>query len=198
MNPAFINFIQDHCSDLRIAYPDPYYDHSYVDEFPKELENEIIDKFNNLLWPKKDILKLDHTDFGTGADWPFIVLSALIFLFFSGKKINDNINAWEEIIRKIHSFFKNVKEQEKVVRINKDLAIALAINSFLEVTHYELENINSITCDFINSNNLSMNKNFRDYPDEVRLNIEIENSVRYEVSANSNGDTKVKQLHEND
>jgi len=73
------------------------------------------------------IKQKDEVDIGAGADWVFIpyVIAAGAF-FFSGKKIEENIQAWISMGKKIRKLFK--KKKKASIFIDKDAAIALAIS----------------------------------------------------------------------
>src|SRR4029078_2797084 len=99
---------------LGIYIPDPTYTRVYEDVEDWEEESA---KFKINLEAEYGI-KFEKTDIGPGADlpayvtwvslaaWPYV--AAALVLFFSGKKISDNLDAWSEIYQKrIKPFFKH-------------------------------------------------------------------------------------------
>jgi hypothetical protein len=84
-----------------------------------------------------------ESDIGPGADW-IIIVAILSGLFFLGKKINENLEAWISLAKKFKKLlnkFKNVK-----YFVDSNGATLIAINVILEneKSLESLEEINSI------------------------------------------------------
>lgn len=78
----------------------------------------------------------DERDIGCGADWPFVpvIINGLIgvgAIFFLGKKIEENLEAWAKIGKRL----KNIINKEPDVTsifIDEEAAVALAINEIAQ------------------------------------------------------------------
>lgn len=92
--------------------------------------NEIlINEFKGYEIDKKE------ADIGSGADWWFTLLTiggVSGALFLQGKKIEENIEAWLKIGKRIKNIF--VKKKDINVFIDKRAAIALSINEIAQKT----------------------------------------------------------------
>jgi len=116
---------------------------------------ELIDDTTSTIDKKKLIKELDledydievsEADIGCGADWWFIAL-IIGGIFFSGKKIEENIEAWVKIGKRIKNILEIKKDTD--VFIDEEAAISLAIESILnkatEVESIELLHSNSLS-----------------------------------------------------
>jgi len=92
------------------------------------------DRVNKKLLKELDLenydVEINEGDIGCGADWWFTALTVVGMagmVFFSGKKIEENLEAWVKIGARIKNIFKNKKETP--IFIDKEAAIALAVES---------------------------------------------------------------------
>lgn len=99
-----------------------------------QLKKELTEKFNNYN------IKFLDADIGGGADlWVTIII--ITGIFFQGKNINENFEAWKKIGNKIKSLFE---KKNKPRFIDKEASIALAISRICQKTKVkEIELINS-------------------------------------------------------
>lgn len=112
--------------EIKLYIPDPNYPHN-------EPSNEVEAKEQQVCTTKQiseliQLVNLNNKNFqskvayygniGAGADWPVFVIEitplsasliALGALFFSGKKINENLEAWSDIGKKILNLSKSAK-----------------------------------------------------------------------------------------
>ncbi len=95
---------------IKIYIPDKSYDN---EEVPRALAfSEITAALTQLRSPDLEITPPQEANIGAGADWPawaiqfspYIPTASIIAIFFSGKRINENLDAWLAIGRKLCSF----------------------------------------------------------------------------------------------
>lgn len=88
-----------------IWIPDPTYDHPEIKENSDSIKSKLESEYD---------VKFRRSDIGAGADFPaflthlvnYTPVAIAIALFFSGKKINENLEAWIEIGKKLRDFSK--------------------------------------------------------------------------------------------
>lgn len=73
--------------------------------------------------------EMTETDIGPGADWPMflITVSALGSAFLLGKQINESLDAWVEIGRKLRRAIERLRSKHGAVRVDEDGAKVLMI-----------------------------------------------------------------------
>lgn len=71
---------------------------------------------------------LEDCDIGTGSDWPAILL-VILGVFFLGKRINDNLDAWIAIGKKLKDFTGSLKGG---YRVNERGALVLAVDAIAD------------------------------------------------------------------
>jgi len=84
-----------------------------------EIINEVVSIFENQKTNTKD------ADLGGGADWWFSIIALIPGLFFMGKSIDSNIEAWINIGKKLK---KILSKKKTLLLIDKDAATTLAIS----------------------------------------------------------------------
>jgi len=106
-----------------------------ISQDEENLKKELSEKFNEYE------IKYSDADIGGGADLWVTVIILGGALFFQGKNINDNLDAWKNIGDKIKSLFTK-KNTPRF--IDKEASIALAISKICEKTKInEIELIDS-------------------------------------------------------
>lgn len=120
---------------MELIYADKYYDSpNYIEgEYLKKIQEDLLEFDNNL--------NATIGDIGHGADWPVVLIElfnelnwdsilkvgAIPTVFFLGKKINENLDAWFEISRKLIKLF----EKEPPTRIDEKAALLLVLNDIV-------------------------------------------------------------------
>lgn len=106
---------------MEFMIADPTYDHPDRDRdiFLSELRMEA-----ESLSPE---IALSDTDAGHAADWPMILV-VISGLFFLGKPINENLDAWLDLGRKLSGFLKRVREKWAAARFDETGCVLLAID----------------------------------------------------------------------
>jgi len=89
-------------------------------------------------------LQISDTDIGRGADWPAIFLS-IGGLFFLGKKINENLEAWVSLARKFIKFIENLRKKSWKFRIDEIGATLLAIERIIILEQGNISSIEKIS-----------------------------------------------------
>ncbi len=121
---------------MELLYSDPYYDSEdwNPDRYPAELKAAVAG-----LDPKAGVSK---TDVGHGADFPCVLVELLAdldwksliapvavgSLFFKGKAIQENLEAWVALGKKLLGLFRRMKP----TRIDEKAAVLLVLNSIVE------------------------------------------------------------------
>ncbi len=135
---------------MEILFTDPYYDSATP-------EKDYSPELSVLLSPYDTDAAIYNTDVGHGADCPaylaqiftsidwstFLTASGAGATFLLGKKINENIEAWIEIGRKV----KKLIEKLSPYRVDENAATLLALNELQEQS--ELEDNISISVQLI-------------------------------------------------
>jgi hypothetical protein len=128
-----------------IFIPDATYDHP--DYYPGLEEADASEKFRKETKDKFQISSRE-ANIGAGADWPAVALEAIEFikdreavlagiaLFFSGKKINENLDAWLSIGKKLSSSLKGFH-----FVLNRSASVFLAIFRNSEASGGHLQSI---------------------------------------------------------
>jgi len=85
----------------------------------------------------RDEIRYERADIGVGvsAEAILLVLTSLTTLFLSGKKINENIDAWKQLGSKLNHVLKrltNRGEKNAAIYISQPFAAALALGFILE------------------------------------------------------------------
>ena len=111
---------------MEILVSDLTYDHPERDRatFLAELEHEL-----RQLSPEYG---LSEADAGHGADWP-VILATLGGLFLLGKPINENLEAWISLAKKLGAFVQRAKERWLAPRLDEDGAILIGLSRVLEI-----------------------------------------------------------------
>lgn len=124
---------------MELIFVDEYYDSPDFKQglFLKDLKNELIE-FDN------ELIAIDG-DIGHGADWPVVLIDlfneidwssvlkagAVPTMFFFGKKINENLDAWIEIGRKLKRLFK----KKQPIRLDEKAALLLVLHDLKDNNH---------------------------------------------------------------
>lgn len=70
--------------------------------------------------------ELTNSDIGRGADWP-VVIAALTGLAMLGKKIDEGIEGWIKVARRIRKLVNKLKRKKKLVAIDRHIANLLCL-----------------------------------------------------------------------
>jgi hypothetical protein len=162
---------------MRIAIP----------EGDVNLKKELIREFKDYKIESSDV------DIGGGADWWFTILIFGGSIFFQGKNINENLDAWKDIGSKIKSLFRS-KERQKFLDL--DAVIALAISTICEKTkvkEIELTNSKSIIGKETNTKGFKLDFAPLDYYILIFKVNEIENFI---FCIKSNGEIRFQDYFE--
>ncbi len=100
-------------------------------------------KFEDELKDISKDYKIIESDIGPGADW-VVIIAILSGLFFLGKKINENLDAWVSLARKFKKLLNRFKKEKYFIDSNG--ATLIAINEIIETEKNlgSLEEIHSI------------------------------------------------------
>jgi hypothetical protein len=112
---------------MQLLIPDPTYDH------PERSKEEFLIELRTELKGLSSEFNLIDADAGHGADWP-VVLAILGGLFFLAKPINENINAWLALAKKLGGMVERVRKKWGAARLDERGCILLALNRLME-TH---------------------------------------------------------------
>ena len=155
-------------------------------------DEEIIQKTLDDL--KKYKIEKKEADIGGGADLWVIILVLTTTIFFSGKKINENLNAWIEIGDKLISLFKKKKKPQS---IDKEASIALAVSIINNKT--KIKNIDLVHSQELSqkpNNSKGFNLEFSPYNYYI-LVFSINDIEQFIFCIKSNGEVRFKDYFEN-
>lgn len=156
-----------------------------------EGENKIVKEVEDIFG--KENTKQQNADLGGGADWWFVLITA-VNIFFLGKNLNENIDGWMEIGRKIKTLFS--KNDKNLIYIDKEAAIALAVNEISKKTNIEnIKILNSIELNNRNSNTKGFKVNFS-HLNYYILTFEINSIEKFIICIKSNGEIKFNDYFE--
>jgi len=159
--------------------------------FPQDNE-ELIQKISNDLEQYK--IEKKDADIGGGADLWVTILIITATIFFSGKKINENLNAWIEIGAKFKNLFN---QKNKPQSIDKEAAIALAISIINDKTI--IKNIELVSSKELNekpNNTKGFNLEFSPYNYYILI-FKINDIENFIFCIKSNGEIRFKDYFEN-
>lgn len=118
--------IGTHDDEDRYDYEKGEYRHEYLEEIKLALSD---------LGALEDQVEFDEADIGVGASVEAIVV-IILALFFTGKSINENIDAWVKLAKRLKGVLKKLKtrgnEGEDILYISYPFAVALAIGVIIE------------------------------------------------------------------
>lgn len=158
-----------------------------VFEGEEDLVKDICNDFRDFPIERKD------ADIGGGADLWVSVLSVAVGTFLMGKNINENIDAWSEIGKKIKRIFS---KEKKPMFLDREAAIALAISIISEKT--EIKDIELIYSKDLNErryNTKGFKLNFSPY-DYFFLNFKVNSIEHFIFCIKSNGEIRFKDYFE--
>ena len=105
---------------MQIIVSDPSYDHE--DEVDRD---EFIAQLNTELDQLSEEIALRDGDIGPAASWP-VIIATLSGLFFLGKPINANLDAWISLAKKLASVLKWIVSKCGVYRVDEAGATLIA------------------------------------------------------------------------
>jgi len=159
-----------------------------ISQDEENLKRELSEKFNEYE------IEYSDADIGGGADlWVtiFIIGGAL---FFKGKDINENLDAWKNIGDKIKSLFS---KKSKPRFIDKEASIALAISRICQKTKVnEIELINSPSIIGKETNTKGFELNFAPL-DYYILIFKVNGIENFVFCIKSNGEIRFQDYFEN-
>ena len=138
------------------------------------------------------ITKVDFVNIGTGADW-IVILLALSFGFRIlkvGKEINEGIDSWIDLGRKLRGIFR----RKRIVSVDKDAAAALAINLIAQRTRIaKLVKTHDYTINFKDvSGMLPRNKGLSKKPHNYYIQAyHVNDRDTYVIGIQSTGEAKI-------
>ncbi|MBP5401283.1 MAG: hypothetical protein J6Y35_06625 [Bacteroidales bacterium] len=138
------------------------------------------------------ITKVDFVNIGTGADWIviLIVLSFGLRILKVGKEINEGIDSWIDLGKKLRGLFR----RKRIVSVDKDAAAALAINLIAQRTKIDkLVKVHDNTINFTDvSGMLPRNKGLSKKPHNYYIQAYLINDREtYVIGIQSNGEAKI-------
>ncbi|MAN29217.1 MULTISPECIES: hypothetical protein [Mesonia] len=134
-----------------------------------------------------------EADIGGGADWWITIIILGGALFFQGKNINENLDAWKDIGNKIKSIFK---KKESSNFLDKEAAIALSIAKISEKTKIkkiELTDSKSIIGKETNTKGFKLNFAPLDY---YILTFKVNRIENFIFCVKSNGEIRFQDYFE--
>lgn len=127
---------------MRILFSDPTYDHE--DAYPPErFQGELHSRAAGV-----SEYSLEERDLGHGASWPMF-LASFVVLFLSGKRINENLDAWIALARKFQGFCDWIKTKCVALWVDEDGASALSACSIVEGVHAKVESVELVSSTFV-------------------------------------------------
>lgn len=114
-------------------------------------------------------LRLQHANIGVGADLPaflavlggYAPLAAAMYIFFHGKEIKENLDAWIEIGSSIAKFLS------RQLHMNREASVLIALHTYTETTNETPKSIRLIAYKVFNQrfddNGLLLDKNIVGY-----------------------------------
>ena len=132
-----------------------------------------------------DVECVDYKNIGVGADW-MVLLIAVGLIIEAGKNINDGINGWIEIGKRL----KKLVKRNRIVSVDNEGATLLAIElinqrekiTSIEIIHESTINLVDVS-EFLPSNKGLAAKPFNYYIKAITVN----NETIYLIGVNSNG-----------
>src|ERR1051325_5407720 len=100
------------------------------EEYRPEYLNSLADEFKELGLSNREV-EFEQTGVGVGAEGSAIalIIAGLTALFLSGKKINENIDAWIELSKKVKNVFRRLKPDY----VSQPFAAAIALDEILKI-----------------------------------------------------------------
>lgn len=186
---------------MQLIVPDPTYDHPErnLDDYKSFLASELLQFASSY--------ELTETDIGRGASEPCFLVEILklvksvgfiaipFILFFQGKRINDNLDAWVQIAKKIYRSVRKIKERFGECLISKELANFISI---AEISVMDDDEIRSIKLEHeivipISPINVELKDELNSCPQAYYINIINTNERLYHIFAiKSSGDIVFK------
>ena len=113
--------------------------------YPENEQNreQFIQDLRNELDSLSSDIKIEDTDIGRGADWPAVL--AVIGLFFLGKMINENLDAWIAIGKKFSFLLGTLAEKFGAYRIDQEGASLVAIARMVDRESGKIYSIEKIS-----------------------------------------------------
>jgi len=183
---------------MDLIFIDPTYDNpNFIQgEFCRKLKKEFIEFDNNLIASEGDI--------GHGADWPVVLIElfkdvdwssifkigAIPGIFLLGKKINDNLDGWFEISKKLKQLFK----KQFPDRIDEKAALLIILEDILD-TEGQIENIDITLKIHSYDNNLDVNDKLTNRPDSLYIYHIATKKAFYIYGLMSNGSISFKHTY---
>jgi len=135
---------------MKVLLPDPTYDHE--DKDPPEQFLADMQRQANALSPEH---KTERRDLGHGASWPMFII-AFAAVFVSGKRINENIEAWIDIAKKFRKFFKWIDSRCVSQWVDEEASVLLALEAVAEEHPDRVKSIELMFSSFVSNAEVSL------------------------------------------
>lgn len=173
---------------MEIIVIDPTYDH------PEKNREEFLKELKEYALSLSDNLQLSDVDIGRGASLPGVLL-LIGGLFFLGKKINENIEAWISLAKKFKMFIENLRKKSWAYRIDEEGATLLAIGRIFISEQGKVLSIEKICEDVIAIYPFSerINERLKRRPDSLFFQIfKVNNKTVYIFGIKSKGSFEIE------
>jgi len=161
---------------MELIVVDPTYDHEGRDP------NEFLSALRRELSGVSKTFDCRDVDIGFAADWPAI-LAIFTGLFFLGKPINDNIEAWFSLAKKFKSMLKQIAQKFGHYRIDETGATLLGISIIASQENEDIADIQQISSNEIQFNNFPLKDpgHLDHHPDNLYVQVYLVNKARIYV-----------------
>ncbi len=177
---------------MEIIVPDPSYDHE--DEVDR---SQFIIELETQLASISSEIEVRETNLGRGADWPaFLIVVGGLFLL--GKQINENLDAWISIAKKLNRVLKWVLSKCVSYRVDESGATLIAVNDIASSNKAEItsiERVSSAYVPFLEWDGRSV-ESLSHHPDGIYTQTYVVNSTQVVIYAiKSDGSIELKSIH---
>lgn len=183
---------------MELIFADEYYDSPDFKQgaFSKFLKNELIE-FDSQL-------ETIDGNIGHGADWPVVLIDlfrevdwnsilkigTIPTVFFLGKKINENLDAWLEISKKLKKLF----EKKKPTRIDEKAALLIVLQDITD-NKQELSDLEITLRVHSYDGNFDINKKLINRPDSLYVFDILTTEVFFIYGVKSDGKISFKHKY---
>ncbi|MDB4884272.1 MAG: hypothetical protein JWL95_3038 [Gemmatimonadetes bacterium] len=159
---------------------------SYRPSFLRSLEAEIRDAVGG-----EPTASQSGHGYGADGNAVAVVVAGLVAVFFSGKKINENLEAWLSLGKRLKSLLSSLDERIGTGRVSQPFAFALALEHLASAGN-KLDGATLLATAETRVRNLSLSETllptFRSFPDRYYVfTIQIADQVAHVIGISSTG-----------
>lgn len=115
---------------MEVVIPDASYPEN---EWNETARQEFFDELALELGELSEEYTLADTDIGRGADWPAVLVSfgVAATIFFSGKRIEENLDAWINLAKRFRAFIDKATSKWRTTRVDEEVALLLVLEEVI-------------------------------------------------------------------